>query len=336
MDALPVVEQTGVDYASTNGAMHACGHDLHTAGLVGAARLLSAHRDELPGDVVFMFQPGEEGPGGAGPMIAEGVLTASGRKADAAYGIHVFAAEPAGRFAIRPNALMAGCEDLVVTVRGRGGHGSTPSASVDPVPVAAEIVLALQTYVTRRISVFDPVVITVGQLQAGTAFNIIPDTATLMASVRVLSQASADRLAVDLPRLAEGIAAAHGCTAEVELETLYPVTVNDPEETAYVIEELSGLFGEDRVTVMPDPRMGSEDFSLVLDQVPGAYIFLGAHPGPVPDDAPTNHSARAAFDDGVLADQAATLAHLAHTKLTALAGGPSQPASSVRAKRSPV
>jgi hippurate hydrolase len=299
--------------------MHACGHDLHTAGLVGAARLLSAHIDELPGDVVFMFQPGEEGPGGAEPMIAEGVLTASGRKADAAYGIHVFAAEEAGTWKIRPDALMAGCEDLVIVVHGRGGHGSTPSASVDPVPVAAEIVLALQSYVTRRISVFDPVVITVGQISAGTAFNIIPDTATIKASVRVLSHKSHDQLGVELPRLAEGIATAHGCTAEVQLDTMYPVTVNDPDETAYVVEELAGLFGDDRVEIMPEPRMGSEDFSLVLDEVPGAYIFLGAHPGPVPEHPPTNHSAVAAFDDAVLADQAAGLAHLAFRKLAALA-----------------
>ncbi len=325
MDALPVVEETGLDFASGNQAMHACGHDLHTAGLVGAARLLSAHVDDLPGDVVFMFQPGEEGPGGAGPMIAEGVLTAAGRKADAAYGVHVFASEPAGQWALRPHTLMAGCEDLVITVRGRGGHGSTPSAAVDPVPVAAEIVLALQSYVTRRINVFDPVVITVGQLQAGTAFNIIPDTATIKASVRVLSQASADQLAVELPRLAEGIATAHGCAAEVALDTLYPVTVNDPDETAFVVEELQRTFGAERVTIMPEPRMGSEDFSLVLQQVPGAYLFLGAHPGPVEPDAPTNHSARAAFDDAVLADQAACLAGLAHSRITTPAGATHRP-----------
>jgi hippurate hydrolase len=191
---------------------------------------------------------------------------------------------------------------------------------VDPIPVAAEIVLALQSYVTRRISVFDPVVITVGQISAGTAFNIIPDIATIKASVRVLSHKSHDQLTVELPRLAEGIAAAHGCTAEVQLDTMYPVTINDPDETAYVVEELAGLFGDDRVEIMPEPRMGSEDFSLVLDEVPGAYIFLGAHPGPVPENPPTNHSALAAFDDAVLSDQAAGLAHLAYRKLVALTG----------------
>ncbi|SDS61088.1 M20 metallopeptidase family protein [Microlunatus soli] len=319
MDALPVIEETGLEFASTNGMMHACGHDLHTAGLVGAARLLSAHIDELPGDVIFMFQPGEESPGGAEPMIAEGLLEVTGRRPDAAYGIHVMAEDPYNTFALRPNALMAGCHELTITVTGRGGHGSQPARSVDPVPVAAEIVLALQSYVTRRVSVFDPVVITVGQIHAGTAMNIIPDTATLNASVRVLSKDSSAQLAVDLPKLADGIASAHGCTAETAFEVVYPVTVNDPTETAWVIEKLTALHGAERVRLMPEPRMGSEDFSLVLEQVPGAFIFLGAHPGPVTENAPTNHSARAAFDDGVLADQAATLAQLAADKISTLA-----------------
>lgn len=319
MDALPVIEETGLDFASTNGRMHACGHDLHTAGLVGAARLLSGVADRLSGDVIFMFQPGEEGPGGAEPMIAEGVLDATGRRPDAAYGIHVMAEVPAGVFEIKPGPLMAGCYELTMTVRGRGGHGSQPSRSVDPVPVAAEIVLALQSYLTRRISVFDPVVITVGQIHAGTAMNIIPDTATLNASVRVLSRASADQLAADLPRLADGIASAHGCTAETAFEVVYPVTANDPEETAWVVDQLTGRFGADRVSIMSEPRMGSEDFSLVLEQVPGAFFFLGAHPGPVSAEAPTNHSARAIFDDVVLADQSAALAQLAFTKISELA-----------------
>lgn len=319
MDALPVIEETGLDFASTNGMMHACGHDLHTAGLVGAARLLSAHVDELAGDVIFMFQPGEESPGGAEPMIAEGLLDVTGRRPDAAFGIHVMAEDPYNTFALRPNALMAGCHELTITVNGRGGHGSQPALSVDPVPVAAEIVLALQSYVTRRVGVFDPVVITVGQIHAGTAMNIIPDTAVLNASVRVLSHESSEQLAVDLPRLADGIAAAHGCTAETLFEVVYPVTVNDPTETAWVTDRLTALHGADRVRLMPEPRMGSEDFSLVLEQVPGAFIFLGAHPGPVVAGAPTNHSARATFDDGVLADQAATLAALAADKIGILA-----------------
>lgn len=319
MDALPVQEETGLEYASTNGFMHACGHDLHTSGLVGAARLLSAHITELPGDVIFMFQPGEEGPGGAEPMIAEGLLEVTGQRPDAAYGIHVFASEEAGTFSLRPNTLMAGCAQLDITVRGRGGHGSQPFASIDPIPVAAEIVMALQSYVTRRVSVFDPVVITVGMIHAGSAMNIIPDTAYLEASVRVLSKESAEQLAEDLPKVAEGIASAHQCSAETSFEMLYPATINDPDETAYVVEELTRLYGADRVAIRSEPLMGSEDFSFVLDEVPGAYLFLGAHLGPLGEHPPTNHSAKAAFDDGVLADQAAALAHLAYTKISTLA-----------------
>ncbi len=156
MDALPVTEETGVDYASEHaGTMHACGHDLHTAGLVGAAKLLSAHRAELAGDVVFMFQPGEEGYDGAGQMIAEGVLEAAGRKADAAYGLHVMSDRlPRGVFTTRPGPMMAASSGLFVTVRGKGGHGSRPHTTLDPIPVAAEIVTALQTLVTRRFSTF--------------------------------------------------------------------------------------------------------------------------------------------------------------------------------------
>jgi len=321
MDALPVVEETGLEYASTNGFMHACGHDLHTAGLVGAARLLCDHVDDLPGDVIFMFQPGEEGPGGAEPMIAEGLLEVTGRRPDAAYGLHVFTSEEAGKFLLRPNTLMAGCCQFDVTVRGRGGHGSQPAKSIDPIPVAAEIVLALQSYVTRRVGVFDPVVITVGSIHAGTAMNIIPDSARLEASVRVLSAKSTEQVAADLPKLAENIAAAHGCTAEASLDVLYPATVNDPDETATVVDELTSLYGADRVEIMSEPLMGSEDFSFVLEQVPGTYFFLGAHPDPQGDTPLTNHSSKALFDDAVLADASATLAHLAYTKITRLAAG---------------
>ena len=186
MDALPVTELTGVPYASKiDGAMHACGHDLHTAMLVGAARLLSARQAELPGSVVFMFQPGEEGFAGARMMIEEGVLEASGERAAAAYGLHVSSSElPGGLFAGRPGAQLAAADQLEVTVRGRGGHASRPSLAADPIPVACEIVTALQTLVTRRFDVFDPVVITVGSFHAGTADNIIPASAELKATIR--------------------------------------------------------------------------------------------------------------------------------------------------------
>lgn len=187
MDGLPVEEETGLEYASNNGAMHACGHDLHTAGLVGAARLLAGHRRELRGDVVFMFQPGEEGYAGASVMIREGLLEVTGATPIAAHAIHV-APGPMGVFHTRRGPLLAGSSNLHITVHGKGGHGSRLEASTDPVPAVAEIVLALQAMVTRRFSVFDPVVLTVTQLSAGQAINVIPAEASLAATVRTLSR----------------------------------------------------------------------------------------------------------------------------------------------------
>ncbi|WP_419707951.1 M20 metallopeptidase family protein [Promicromonospora sp. NFX87] len=319
MDALPVTEASGEEFASTTGAMHACGHDLHVAGLVGAARLLSARRDELAGDVVFMFQPGEEGPGGALPMIEEGVLEAAGGRVDAAFGIHVSGLFERGTFLSKAGPAWAGSNVLQVTVRGRGGHASSPWMSVDPIPVIAEIVSALQSYVTRRHDAFDPVVITVGELRAGTAANVIPSTAELKASVRNLSHASLAQLAAELPQLVDGIAVAHGCAADVVFEQQYPVTINDTGMWDHAKTTLAELHGADRVIERPNPIMGAEDFSYVLEQVPGCFILLGARPEDVPAaTAPSNHSATVRFDDAVLGDQAAALAGLAAVTLSKL------------------
>ncbi|MEV0793798.1 M20 family metallopeptidase [Kribbella sp. NPDC050459] len=312
MDALPVVEETGLEYAAENGNMHACGHDLHTAGLIGAARLLSAHRDELHGNVIFMFQPGEEGLGGAGYMLREGLLEATGDKPTAAYALHVWSQAPKGTFQLRPGTIMASSNQLHITVRGKGGHGSMPDRTVDPVPVVAEIVLALQAYTTRRVNVFDPVVITVTQLEAGVAINVIPNTARLGATVRTLSDAMLEQLTRELPALAERIAAAHGCTVEARLDPQYPVTVNDAGRTAETTELLTDVFGADRVQRLENPLMGAEDFSMVLREVPGTFAMVGARPDDVtPEEAPSNHSSLVRFDDAVLADTSAALAHLA-------------------------
>ncbi|MGA5763323.1 M20 metallopeptidase family protein [Nonomuraea bangladeshensis] len=311
MDALAIHEETGLEFASGNGAMHACGHDLHVAGLVGAARLLAARRSELRGSVVLMFQPGEEAGGGAPLMIEEGVLDAAGQRVEAAYGIHVFPGTP-GTFSTRPAALMAGANVLRVRVTGRGGHGSRPHEAVDPVPVLAEIVLAFQTYVTRRVPVFDPVVISVAKLSAGDVLNVIPERAELAGTVRTLSKASSERLAVELPALASRIAEGHGCRAETEFEIVYPVTVNDAECAEGALSTLAATFGDERAQRLESPVMASEDFSFVLDEVPGAFVFLGATPAHIdPERAEMNHSPRAEFDDGVLANQAVALAALA-------------------------
>jgi amidohydrolase len=312
MDALPVVEETGLEYASENGNMHACGHDLHTAGLVGAARLLSAHRDELKGNVVFMFQPGEEGLGGAGYMLREGLMQSSGEKPIAAYAVHVWGLAEKGLFQTRPGTMMAGSNQLHITVHGKGGHGSSPDRTLDPVPVVAELVLALQTYATRRVNVFDPVVITVTQLEAGVAINVIPNTARLGATVRTLSDATFEQLSRELPALAERIAAAHGCTVDAKFVRQYPVTVNDDARTAETQAILRRTFGTERAQPLADPLMGAEDFSMVLAEVPGTFVMLGARPDDVdPDIAPSNHSSIVRFDDGVLGDHAAALAQLA-------------------------
>jgi len=317
MDALPITESSGVAFTSRHpGVMHACGHDLHTAGLVGAARLLAARRADLAGDVVFMFQPGEEGHDGAAHMIEEGVLTAAGRPVEAAYGLHVLSSQlDRGVFSSRPGPLMAGSAGLFVRVVGAGGHGSRPHTTLDPIPVACEMVTALQTMVTRRFDTFEPVVLTVGTFQAGTRRNVIPDEATFEATVRTFDAAVSAELGSHAVRLCEQIAAAHGLRAEARYEAEYPVTVNDPGEHEFAAATVRDMFGEERFADLRHPMTGSEDFSRVLGRVPGAFLFLGASTSDDPATAPGNHSPRATYDDAVLADGAALLAELAVGRL---------------------
>ncbi|MDR0345367.1 MAG: amidohydrolase [Nocardiopsaceae bacterium] len=313
MDALPLTEATGLSFASTvAGAMHACGHDLHTAMLVGAARLLAAQRAELAGDVVFMFQPGEEGWDGAGHMLAEGVLEAAGKRVSAAYGMHVSASlYRRSVFTTRPGPLMAASSGMFVTVRGEGGHGSAPHRSRDPITAAAEMVTALQTLVTRRFDVFDPVVVTVGQFHAGTRRNIIPDEARFEATIRTFSERALDQIQEEAPALCRRIGAAYGVDADVQYSGEYPATVNDPGHAQFAADVITDIFGADRYQTMDHPLTGSEDFSRVLEEVPGCYVFLGAHTGDTHEGRPDNHSSRAEFDDSVLADGALLHAQLA-------------------------
>jgi amidohydrolase len=321
MDALPVTEETGLPYASAiPGVMHACGHDLHTAMLAGAARLLSARQAEIPGTVIFMFQPGEEGYSGARHMITEGVLDAAGQRPVAAYGLHVTSNRlPCGKFSTRPGPMLAAADQIRVTVHGRGGHASQPHLAADPIPVACEVVLALQTMVTRKFDVFDPVVVTVGSFHAGTTDNVIPDDVRFLATARSYSAKSRNALARLVPELVGDIVRAHGLTADVEYATEYPVTVNDAAEAAFALDTIAAAFGPERGEAAQFPITGAEDFSFVLEEVPGAFVFLGACP---PDrdaeTAPTNHSALATFDDAALAEGTALYAELALRRLASV------------------
>jgi amidohydrolase len=317
MDALPLAETTKEPFKSENGAMHACGHDLHTAGLVGAVHLLAARRESLAGDVLFMFQPGEESWGGAKIMIAEGLLEASGSLPVAAYGLHVF---PGRRGVVqsRPGPIMASSNSLYVTYRGQGGHGSSPWRHLDPVPALAELTLALENMVTRRTDVFDPAVLTVTMLEGSQTRNVIAETATLGATARAHSAGTLDILERESLRLAHGIGDAHGLETTAEFGRVYPPTVNDPAEVATLASTVEELFGPGRYEQMEHPMMGSEDFSFVLQRVPGAFAMIGAsYDGVDPDDTPSNHSPYVVFDDRVLADQAALLAALAIGHLAA-------------------
>ena len=314
MDALPVHEEVDVPFRSTvDGVMHACGHDLHTTMLVGAARLLHAQRDKLPGDVVLMFQPGEEGFDGARRMIDEGVLGAAGRPADAAFALHVMRnMVRRGHVASRTGALMAASDGLFVTVHGAGGHGSSPHLTRDPVPATCEMVLALQTAVNRTIDAFAPVVVTVGSLHAGTRRNIIPETASFEATVRTFDRSIRRQVRDMCQRVCRGIADAHGLDVDIEYLEEYPVTVNDGASVDFALDVAHEVLGDESTVVLDKPITGTEDFSRVIERVPGAMLFLGACiEGRDPDTAPSNHSPHAAFDDRVLPDGAALYAELA-------------------------
>jgi amidohydrolase len=306
MDALPLHEDTGLDFASEIGdAMHACGHDTHIAMLLGAARLLRDRREDLPGNVILMFQPGEEGLGGAKTMIAEGLLDAAaagdGERPTGAFAVHISTSYPTGEIHLKLGPEMAATDVIRITVRARGGHASEPHKAVDPITIAAEIVLALQAMVTRRVDVFDPAVVTIAQITAGTTNNIIPDSAFLFGTIRSVSEETRVIVRAGVRRVAEGIAAAHDASVDVDLEPGYPVTINDPDFTSFVLDTARSLVGDERVREMPAPIMGAEDFSYVLQQVPGAMAFLGGRPaGLDPATAPQNHSNLVVFDESAM------------------------------------
>lgn len=313
MDGLPLHEDTGLEFASETGdTMHACGHDTHVAMLLGAARLLLERRDRLTGNVLLMFQPGEEGWHGARYMLDEGLLESAPTPVEAAFAIHIGTRYPAGTVHMRAGATYAAADTIRLTVRGRGGHASTPHLSLDPVPVLAEIILALQTMITRTVDVFDPAVLTVGHVTAGTRDNIIPETAALEGTIRTVSEATRATVHEGVRRVVAGICAAHGATGELEIVPGYGVTMNAPSFVDLVGDEARALVGPDCVGRLAAPLMGAEDFSYVLQRVPGAIVMLGARPADVDEaTAPQNHSNRVVFDEPSMALGAALHAAVA-------------------------
>jgi len=316
MDALAVTEDTGLDYASTNGYMHACGHDLHMAIGIGAAHLVATHKDKLKGDVIIWFQPGEEGHGGADIMLEENLHMITGSKPIAAYGIHVTSSWQAPyTFGGKSGALMASASDMLVTFKGRGGHGSSPWMAKDPISVMNEAIAALQTMVTKRFNAFDPVVVNVGWVRAGDEHttNVIPETASFGATIRTFSPGNLANVQEYAGELLDGIAQAFDVDVTYDIGA-HPteVVMNDPAATDRVRRVVKETFGEDRWMEWPHPIAGAEDFGSIVREIPGAFIFLGASPDKHGwMTAAPNHSNYATFDEGVLPDGAALLAGLA-------------------------
>ncbi len=279
MDALKLSEATGLEFASEiDGAMHACGHDFHTAMLVGAARLLAARREQVAGRVIFAFQPGEEGYAGARLMIQEGLLEDYGHPA-AAFALHVAPTSPCGEISTRAGSVMAGAGNFSIVVNGRAGHPALPYQAIDPIPIAAEIVIALQTYVTRRVKIFEPAVITVTSLQAGSIqVGAIPASAALSGTIRAVAEETRLHLFDAVRELAVNIAAAHGAAAAVEIVPGYPPVLNHPDIVETVGAVSKQLLGSERFRLLSAPIMPSEDFAYILERVPGAIAFLGAQP----------------------------------------------------------
>lgn len=306
-DALPMDEETGLAFASTHpGAMHACGHDTHAAMLAGAAEVLCARAANLAGEVLFMFQPGEEGYHGARFMIEDGLIDPLPQ---AAFALHVMPDSAHGVVAGRAGALLASADRFEIVVTGAGGHASMPHLALDPMPVAAEIVTAIQTMVTRRFPVADPVVVTVSEIKAGTTHNVIPDRAVLRGTLRTLSPLNRAALHQRLADLAQGIAAAHGQRAEATVIPGFPVTLCDARAVDLgeaVARELGAPLAFHRLS---HPIMGAEDFAYVLEKVPGAMFFLGVAAADAdPRACPGIHSPRMMVDEAALPLGSALLA----------------------------
>jgi carboxypeptidase Ss1 len=310
MDALPLQELSGEAFGSkTKGVMHACGHDSHVAMLLGAAKILGRHRAELKGNVKFLFQPAEEAGeagGGATPMIDDGVL--ENPKVDFVFGLHIFTDFPSGTFALRPGPMMAASGHFRIKVIGRGGHGSAPHQTVDPVFVAAQIITALQGIKSRMVDPVEPSVVSVCTIHSGTRYNIIPDEAVLEGTMRTFTDTTKKRVAALIPQIAKSVCKSFGARCEVDVKHGYPVTVNDPAVTKQVSKLLKSIPGTRILDI--SPRLVGEDFSFFLQKVPGVYYFLGTRNEKKGCVNP-NHSSRFKVDEDVMKFGSASLALLA-------------------------
>ena len=315
MDALPMPEDNDLIFASKNpGVMHACGHDSHTAMLVGAAKVLKQHQNELAGSVDFFFQTGEEGFFGAREVLEEGLFDVP-NSPDAVFALHITPLLDAGVFTGRPGPLLAAADTFEMTVRGKGGHASMPHDCLDPIPVACEIVQAFQTFVTRRVPAFDPIVLTVTKIEAGTTTNVIPEVANVLGTIRSTSEKSRALAHEGLGRLATMIGEAHEMEVEFEIRRGYPVTVNEGAFTEFAARTVRELFGEKAYRPMRSPMMGAEDFSYLLQRFPGAMLFLGVKPED-PSLAAPCHSNRMILNESAMAHGAALHAQVARNFLT--------------------
>ncbi len=309
MDALPITEETDLPFSSeVDGKMHACGHDGHTSMLVGAAHTLSGMRDRLNGTVKFFFQPAEEGGGGGRVMVEEGAADGL----DSIFALHLWPGLPFGTVATKAGPIMAAADAFEMEVRGTGGHGAMPHLSADAVVIAAHVVTALQTVVSREVDPVEPAVLTVGEIGAGTAFNIIPERARLGGTVRTLNEGLRKTMPGRIEAIAQGVARGMRADAHLDYTFSYPVTRNDAEAAGRALKTAGDLFGEESVLELANPSMGAEDFAYFLEKIPGAFVWLG-----VGEDVSGLHTPQFAFDEKVLARGAALLAALALNRLTA-------------------
>jgi amidohydrolase len=307
MDALPIVEETGAEYASqTSGVMHACGHDAHTAVGLTVARLLTTHRQQLRGTVKLMFQPAEEGLGGAERMLREGVLEAP--HPERAFGLHVWNDKPVGWLGITPGPCMAAAETFFVRLTGKGGHGAAPHLTVDPVVAAAQIITALQSIVARNVNPLKTAVVTAAAIKAGEAFNVIPSYAEIKGTIRTFDPDVRQVVIRRFEEVVNGVSTAMGCTAEVNVTSLTPAVVNDAHWTAHVQETARRLLPEAEIDPT-DRTMGSEDMAFVLRQVPGCFFFVGSANAERGLNAPHHHP-RFDIDESVLPKAAALMAEV--------------------------